>query len=269
MLKFKVSGLVLSALSLLLALAGHLAQAGDAISSDRPDIADSPDVVGRGRLQLELGLAGDTSKIEGQRLRSLSTPFLLRFGLSEDWELRLDGDGRQSSHASNAPGATGWGDLGLGAKWHLNDGNGDGEGSKGMPALGLLGHLTFATGSGGFRGRGTRPELDLALGWELPQGFDLSVMPGLYRDRNDAGQSYTGGVLAVSLGKSFSERLQGFIELAGQKLAASKNGGKVLTLATGLTYQLTPDLQLDAAVFRGLNKQSPDWQWTTGLSTRF
>ncbi|MET0519850.1 MAG: transporter, partial [Burkholderiaceae bacterium] len=129
--------------------------ADDAISSDRPDLADSPDVVGRGRLQLELGLNGENSKIQGQKLRALSTPFLLRLGLSENWELRLDGDGWQNSHASNAPGAHGWGDLGLGAKWHLSDGDAD----KGLPAMALIGTVTYATGSAAFRGQGSRPEL--------------------------------------------------------------------------------------------------------------
>ncbi|MET0518054.1 MAG: transporter, partial [Burkholderiaceae bacterium] len=118
-------------------------------------------------------------------------------------------------------------------------------------------------------GQGSRPELDLALGWDLPAGFDLSVMPGLYRDRNDQGRSYTGGVLAISLGRDLGERLHGFVELAGQQLASSRNGGKLVTLDTGLSYQLTPDLQIDTAVYRGISQQAPDWQWTVGVSVRF
>ncbi len=246
-------------LALALASVGALpARADDAINTDRPDIANGADVLGRGRLQLETGLAGDKNRGE----HSWGTPLLLRIGLTESWELRIDSDGYQRASQDGFT-QHGWGDLGLGAKWHLAEGDGA------APSVGLLGHLSFATGSGGFRGQGTRPELDLALEWDLPAGFDLSVMPGLYRDSNDAGQHYTGGVLALSLGKALDEQTHAFVELAGQQLAAARNGGKLVTLDTGLSLLLNKDMQVDAAVFRGLNHQSPDWQWTVGFSVRY
>lgn len=37
----------------------------------------------------------------------------------------------------------------------------------------------------------------------------------------------------------------------------------------GLGWQVSPDLQLDTAVFLGLNRSTPDWAWTIGLSMRF
>jgi len=246
------------ALCLALALGSLPAWADDTINTDRPDIANGADVIGKGRVQLETGLAGDKSSGE----RSWGTPFLVRIGLSEAWELRVDGDGYQRQSQDGVT-QHGWGDLGLGAKWHLLEGEGA------LPSVGLLGHLSFATGSGGFRGQGTRPEIDLPLEWDLPAGFDLSVMPGLYRDRNDAGQNYTGGVLALSLGKALNDKTHAFVELAGQQLASARNGGKLVTLDTGVSYLLSPDMQVDAAVFRGINHQSPDWQWTVGFSIRF
>ncbi|HEY4083825.1 MAG TPA: transporter [Burkholderiaceae bacterium] len=246
------------AFCLAMTLCAFTAHADDSINTDRPDIANGADVIGRGHVQLETGLAGDKSKGE----HSFGTPLLLRIGLSDDWELRLDSDGYQRLRQDGMS-ARGWGDLGLGAKWHLMEGEGS------TPSIGLLGHLSFATGSGGFRGQGTRPEIDLAMEWDLSAGYDLSFMPGLYRDRNDAGQTYTGGVLALSLGKAFNEQTHGFIELAGQQLASSANGGKLVTLDTGVSYLLGKDMQVDAAVFRGLNHQSPDWQWTVGFSVRF
>ena len=242
----------------LLCLSGTAAHADDSINTDRPDIANGADVVGGGHWQLETGLAGDKSR-DG---RSLSTPLLLRVGLSEDWELRIDGDGYQRQSGGGAS-LHGWGDVGLGSKWHWRDGDGL------TPSLGVLGHVSFATGSGAFRGQGTRPELDLAMEWDLGKGYDLSVMPGLYRDSNDAGQHYTGGVLALSLGKAIDDKTHGFVELAGQQLASNRNGGKLVTLDTGVSYALSNDTQVDAAVFRGLNHASPDWQWTVGFSVRF
>ena len=242
----------------LFCLSAAPASADDGINTDRPDIANGADVVGLGRWQLETGLAGDKSR-DGH---SLSTPLLLRVGLSEDWELRIDTDGYQRQSGGGLS-LHGWGDVGLGTKWHWRDGEGA------SPSLGLLGHLSFATGSSAFRGQGTRPELDLAMEWDLGKGYDLSFMPGLYRDSNDAGQHYTGGVLALSLGKALDDKTHAFLEVAGQQLASARNGGKLVTLDTGVSYLLSQDVQIDAAVFRGLNHASPDWQWTVGLSLRF
>lgn len=255
-----------AALAALLCTAG-LAMAGDdSISSDRPDIANSPDVVGPGRWQLEAGLGGETSRSDGSRQRLLSTPVLLRVGISDSSELRFSSNGRMQRSGTGQPTVRGWGDLGLGIKWRMAQAPEEGGLS---PASALLFTVQQRTGSTAFRAAGSRPELDIALSWELPQGLDLSVMPGLYRDRNDQGESYTGGILAISLGRAFNERWHGFVEVAGQQLARRRDGGNVLTVDFGASYLVSPDLQLDFALFRGLNRQSPDWQWTTGLSRRF
>ena len=127
----------------------------------------------------------------------------------------------------------------------------------------------MATGSGPFRGQGTRPSIRLAAEWDLPGGYGIGVMPGLYRDRNEAGRSFTGAILAVTLGKAFGEKAHGFVELAGQQLASARNGGRLITFDAGLSYLLSDSLQVDVAWSFGLNRQSPDVQWTTGISTRF
>ena len=94
-------------------------------------------------------------------------------------------------------------------------------------------------------------------------------MAGVFVDRNDADQRYTAALASASLSIPLGENLHGFAEIAGQQLASSRNGGNVVTAGTGLAWQLTNDAQLDAAVFRGLNHNTPDWAWTVGLSLRF
>ncbi|MDY0746101.1 transporter [Paucibacter sp. R3-3] len=248
----------LTAALILSAVAAAAHADDDAISPDRPNIANSPDVVGRGTAQIETGLAGTSDS----GAHALGLPWLLRVGLSDTLELRLDSGGYQRVRQDGVT-VKGWNDVGLGFKWHLTDGGGA------MPGIGLLGHLSFASGSTDLRGQGTRPEVDLALHWELGAGYDLSVMPGIYQDRNDAGQRYTGGVLAASIGKDLSEDTNAFLEVAGQRLASARNGGRLVTLDTGVTHRLSKDMQVDAALFRGLDRESPDWQWTVGLSLRW
>lgn len=232
------------------------AQADDAISPDRPDFTNGPDVLAAGRFQIET--SGAWQRDGSTRLRS--TPTLLRLGVGHDLELRLETDG---ALRQRQPDASGRGDLAVGFKWQLQDGDDN------RPGLGWLLELKTPTGGGDFKGRGLRPVLSFLAQWELPAGWSLGTMAGLVTDRNDADQRYTAGVLSASLGFPLGEKLHGFAEIAGQQLASARNGGKVITAGTGLAWQLTDDAQLDTAVFRGLNRNTPDWAWTVGLSLRF
>lgn len=240
----------------LLLLAVGAAHADDAISPDRPDFTNGPDVMAVGRFQIETG--GAWKKDGGTRLRS--TPTLLRLGMGHELELRLETEGvLRQTH----PGASGRGDLAVGFKWQMQDGDGA------RPGLGWLFAVQTPTGSGAFKGHGPRPALSLLAQWELPGGYALGTMAGAFVDRNDADQRYTAALASASLGIPLGGKLHGFAEIAGQQLASSRNGGNVVTAGTGLAWQLTNDAQLDAAVFRGLNRHTPDWASTVGLSLRF
>lgn len=234
------------------------------IGPDRPDFVDSSDVVGRGRVQLEFGLAGERTKLGGQTLRGNATPLQLRIGVGDDWELRLASDGRLGARTGPAR-ERGWGDLSVGLKWHQQDG----DAQTLWPGLGWVVRADLDTGSRAFRGQGTRPAVNFVAEWEFAGGYSLGVMPGLYVERNDEGRRYTGAVLAAVVGKSLNERTQVFAEVAGQQLAPARHGGKVVTFDVGATYRVTDDLQVDAALSRGLTRQSPDVLWTVGASVRF
>jgi len=236
------------------------AQADDAISPDRPDFTNGPDVMASGRWQIETSGAWQRDRADGVTTRLRSTPTLLRLGVGHDLELRLDTDGalRQSN-----PGASGRGDFGLGFKWLMQDGD------DAKPGLGWLFELRTPSGSGPFKGHGLRPALNFLAQWQLPAGYSLGTMTGLVTDTNDADQRYTAALLSASLGIPLGDKLHGFAEIAGQQLASAHNGGNVFTAGTGLAWQVSSDAQLDAAVFRGLNHNTPDWAWTVGLSLRF
>src|SRR5215217_7939417 len=62
-------------------------QPEETIVADRPGLADGSATVGRGVAQLETGL---TAADEGDQ--TLTLPTLLRFGLSERLELRIESD---------------------------------------------------------------------------------------------------------------------------------------------------------------------------------
>lgn len=244
--------------------------ADDAISTDRPDFVESSDVVGRGHFQIETGFQSERSSVDGIRVRTRTTPTLLRLGVGDTIELRAETDGFAWSATDDPAGgpavhARGYSDWSFGAKWHMQDGDEE----KGTPSIAWLVHADVDTGSPAFRGSGVRPSLRLAVEWELPQEWSVGVMPGLVADKTDDGHRFTSGILAVTVGKGWSEKWHTFFEVAGQQLAARRDGGSVVTFDTGATYLVNDSLQVDFAISRGLTNTSPDFVWGVGLSARF
>ena len=160
---------------------------------------------------------------------------------------------------------TGYADVSLGAKWHMQDG----DEARGRPGIAWLMHVDVDSGSAAFRGQGLRPSLRVAAEWDLPGDVGLGVMPGVFLDRNAAGERYVGAIFASVLSKSLTERLRGFVEVAASQLASARNGGNMLTFDTGLAYLIGTDMQVDVAMARGLSKAAPDFAWTVGWSMRF
>ena len=260
---------VLTALVLTSALLPFAAaQADEALGTDRPDFVESSNVVGKGRFQLETSLAWEVNRQDGLRSWERSTPSLLRIGIAETWELRFEGDGAMRSRETDGLStqrSRGWSDLAVGLKWHQSDGNEE----TGTPGMGWLFHVDGNSGSRAYRGQGLRPSLRFVAEWDLPGGWSLGVMPGIYLDRNEQGKRFSGGILAATLGKPLTENLRGFFEVSGQQLASKSNGGNLVTFDTGLTYLLSNDMQVDVAMARGLTNTSPDLGWTVGFSIRY
>ena len=108
----------------------------DLINPDRPGIADGSRVIGPGQMQLEFGLqeerrGGNTAS----KTTTLFIPTLIRFGLFERFELRIETNSVTSvqTTANGAPGrrTTGYSPVSLGFKYGLYDSHGDNRRSLG------------------------------------------------------------------------------------------------------------------------------------------
>lgn len=253
----------LSLIPLLLASLQPARADDDEIVTDRPGLVESSDTVAPGRWQLEGGLALLRDKSDGLRVRERGTPLLLRVGLAEDWELRLETDGalRQTAGGERS---RGWGDASVGLKWHWRDA----DAARAAPGLAWLAHLDVDSGSAAFRGQGLRPSLRLTAEWELPGDWSAGLIGGLYRDRNEAGKRYVGAIAGASLGWPLAEGWKGYVEVAAEQIASTRNGGRQVSAGTGLSWLLERNLQLDASLNRGLNRQTADWVWGLGISYR-
>lgn len=241
----------------------------DRIVSDRPGAAESSDVVGKGRFQIETGVDYQRDKNAGVKTRTFTTPTLFRLGVSENLELRIESDGRVRERV-DAPGVSdtqkGWADAAIGFKWHMQDG----DDKTGKPGIGWLIHADLDSGSRQFRGQGVRPSVRVVFEWDLPSDMSLGVMPGVIRDRDQAtGERFTAGMLAAVLEKELNDRTRVFAEAAATQLARRKYGGTIATFSLGTAYLLTKYSQVDVAARFGMNSDSPDFGATVGLSVKF
>lgn len=262
------AALLIASASMSAPMSARAADEAEAIEPDQPGIVESSSTVGQGRALLETGLGYQRDKSGGVRSRLWSTPTLLRFGFAQDWEFRIETDGYQRLRATDADGTarvSGWADTALGVKWHWQDSDGE----HGKPGLAWLLHMDMDSGSAAFRGQGVRPSLRLTAEWDLPHDWSAGLIGGLYRDRRDDGGRFVGGILGASLGWPIAERWKGYVEVAGDQLASSRNGGRSISAGTGVTWLVDRRLQLDASLNRGLTKQTPDWVLGLGVSIGF
>lgn len=238
------------------------ARAQDQIATDRPDFVESSNVVGHGRLQVETSVLVERDRQGGARAHTVSTPTLLRQGIGERIELRLETDARIDQRVTldgQRDSVRGYADTSLGVKWHALDAAGS------LPSVGALLHLDLDSGSRAFRGAGVRPSLRVVGEWELPNGFSLGVMPGVGIGRVEAGR-YGYGILGVVAGKAVNERLRAFVEVALPQMASRRHGGTRASLDIGAACLLADTVQLDAMLAHGLNRRTPDLSFTVGLS---
>ena len=255
-------------LSILSAPAFAQEKSDDAIATDRPDFVESSVVVGKGAVQIETSVAYERSRHDGVAERSTSTPTLLRFGVADTLELRVETDGRLhnwtrvAADPSQNSDASGMAGTSLGVKWHLRDGDED----KGVASLGALFHVDLPSGARAVREDGARPSLRGVAEWELPNELSLGVMPGLANERNDDGKRFTSGIFAAVLGKNWTPAWRSFVEVSAPRIAHARDGGSQVSFDVGAAYLINRRCQVDAALSRGLNHNTADLSVTVGLS---
>ena len=258
--------LVLLALLPAAALAGLTAPASAQISTDRPGLGFSASVVDRGTFQVEAGLPQATrrdvsaGRFEGS-LTVFSFPVQLRYGVTETIEARLGTPSaydvtRLSIDTPVSDGSDSDGDAGLdvvevGAKIQL---------ATNGPVVSLIPSLLIPTTEAG----------DLAgtfravAGWALSERFGLTTVLGAVVTDADPDTQVTGEAVAV-VSTSLADALSAYAEVG----AFPSDDATPLLAGGGLTFLVTPDVQLDASFDVGLNDDAPDLIFGAGASVRF
>jgi len=250
-----------------LSMTAH-AETVEPIKTDRPDFVESSDVVGTGRVQVETSFMVERNHSAGVREHTTTTPTLLRIGTGEDWEIRVEADGRTISRSTDdltgqRTTRRGYSDLAIGVKWHMQEESGI------APAIAWLLHADIDTGSPAFRGTGVNPSLRMVAEWELPQGYSAGIMPGLAYQKDASGKRFTSALFGAVIGKSWTEKFRTFVELAASQIAHTRNGGSVVTYNIGAAYLLTNTVQIDTVFQKSANRNTPDRALGFGLSIKF
>jgi hypothetical protein len=229
------------------------------IATDRPDFVESSATVGAGGVQVETSVSYGRSGSGAGRQAAWSTPTLLRVGIGDVFELRVESEGWIRDVSSTSRADDGLADAAVGFKWHTGDERGA------APATAVLVHADLPSGAEAHRGEGVRPSLRAVAEWTLPHGLALGVMPGVAA-LHESGTTFIAGVLGVVAGMELTGSLRGFVEVSFEQLASAEHGGHVGTFNTGLALLLGHNLQLDTGVSWGITDSAQDISWGLGLS---
>jgi len=243
------------ALALLLALAALplLGQTQEPINADRPGIADGSQSVGRGVFQIELGAERD----HFSDLHLLITPALLRYGITDPLELRVEGAG-YSRATFDGVHSSGWAPLSIGLKYHFVD----------KPSLGVIARYFPPSGSGDFKSEHPAADVRLAVDVDLSALWSLNPNVGVVT-RDDGDGRFTALLAALTLQYNVTKKLNVFVDGAVQSPEA-RGGSTALIGDAGAAWIVGNDTQLDLSVGWGAHGQSPPNVFVAaGISRRF
>lgn len=238
-------------------------------STDRPNKSNSPYTVDAGHFQYETDLFNDAYTHTGplsQRAWAFADP-VLKLGVSNNVDVELGVVGYQTLRTATkgAPttSASGFGDMTSRVKVNLfgNDG--------GDVALALIPYVKIPTAPRSLGNGQVEGGLIAPLSLTLPNDFTLIVQTELDALKNGANNGkHSNFVNLVNLSKAVTETITASAELYSS-VARDRGSPNLYTADVSLAWAVTPTLQLDTAVYIGLNSAAPAAVFYTGVSQRF
>jgi hypothetical protein len=230
----------IAALFLTLAASPAFSQESE-IVADRPGLADGSVTVGRGVAQLEAGVTREGDE------ELLTIPLLLRYGLTDRIELRLESDTFGIAEDDNdiAP-------VALGFKWRFRDGD--------VP-LSIIANVQPPSGGGILRTSEFETEARLVSDIALANDFSLTPNVGVHFVEGGEATAVFAASLEHPLGP-----LGAFIDFESR----IADGDTSMIIDGGFAWVVRPDTQLDlSAGVDVTGDQYPDWFIGVGYSRRF
>ena len=210
--------------------ASVLAQDEVEFTADRPGVGTGTGIVGKGKVMWEAGMAYD---YEGGEKTFTFCNSLLRYGLTNNWEMRLELNGLHT-----------WGDdfhttgldaVNLATKVRLY------EGEDAVPSVALLTGLTLPVGSEAFRPSHIAPSLTLLADHDVTDRLNIAYNAGLEWDGETAAPTT---FAALCLGYQLNDRLGAYIENYDYFAKGMKSQWN---MDLGLNWMASRRVQLDVA----------------------
>lgn len=220
----------------LLVIAAASLRADDLINADRPGIADGSATISAHQFQIEIGGERDDRSVD----HDLLVPTLLRYGLTDNFELRVESSVYQRIE--------GWAPVSIGAKYHFND----------KPSLGVIARA-FVINVDQVNG-------DVRLAGDFNAGERWSFNPNI---GVSASSDLVSAIGALTAQYNISEKANVFVD-GGVTYPEEKHGTGALVLDVGGAWIVRPDMQLDASIGWGAHGTTvPSVFWSAGISRRF
>jgi hypothetical protein len=236
------------------------------LSTDRPDLTESPFTVPKGWWQIESdGINFSTTKRDGETTRVTQiSSFNVKYGVRDNVDVQFIFSPYQREEVRSAVGGraatTGAGDITARLKINFT-GNDDGR-----VAIGLMPFVSFVPDGSRRKAAGGvifPVAISLAEGWDLGQMLEADIDP------TETGHQFT-AVHTVTVGHDLGHNVGMYVELFNAvtpRAAASERYTSSFDI--GSTYTIGRSIQLDAGVNLGLTRAAADVNVFAGWSIRF
>jgi hypothetical protein len=227
----------------------------DLINPDRPGIADGSRVIQPAQLQIEIGVQQERRRDGAVRTITTFAPLLVRFGVVDRFEARVESNSLTSNETSvsgsQTARVTGSSPVSIGAKYQLYDSNGENRRS-----LGVIARLFPPSGSSDYRADRYTSDFRLAADWDFAPQLSLNPNVGIARQEDDQGRAFTAALGALTLTYSPTNRISPFVDLGAQSPETARGTAAIIADA-GLGYIIGRDIQLDISAGRGVHGATP------------
>ncbi len=232
------------------------------ITTDRPDQTESSALVPKRFLQVETGAFYET--LELNNTKSKTTTFnttLLRYGLLDNLELRVDFSNSEVKHEFNGNAlngvASGFSPLAIGVKIGVTE-------EKGLlPEIAFLSHINFPfLASQDFKTKSTSIDFRFSFAHTLSERSSLGYNIGMFWDGDITTANY---VYTIAYGYSISNKVGTFLEIYGDLPEDSHFN---YFWDAGFTYLINNNIQLDISGGTGITQNVQDLLLSAGISFR-
>jgi hypothetical protein len=235
------------------------------MTTDRPDVTESPYTVDAGHLQIESSFVEYTHDDTDATINQYSIlPSNFRLGITSSTEVAVNFQPyliQNIKAGGTSQSTSGFGFTELRFKANLWGNDGDAK-----TAFGIMPLVQLPTGPNAIGTDEVQPGVAALLTVKLTDKIELGFMGEVNFVRGPDDPSYqTEFVHTATISFPIVEELDGFAEYAG---VTSTDSTYAAQLDLGLTYGLSENIQLDSGIFIGLSDAADDFTVFAGMSVR-